>query len=68
MPAGIGGRESSLWRRCSQNLQDGAGEVLNACVDYHPIVQIRIERNMIFQVNLEVGQSVRLKFWRSGGR
>ena len=41
--------------RCRQNLQDGAGEILNACVDCHPIVQFRIERNMIFQVSLEVG-------------
>jgi len=41
--------------RCRQRLQDGAGEILNACVDCHPIVQFRIERNMTFEVNLEVG-------------
>ena len=32
-----------------------AGEVLNACVDCHSIVQLRIERNFIFQMSLEVG-------------
>ena len=41
--------------RCHQSLQDGAGEILNACVDCHPIVQFRIKRNMIFHVSLEVG-------------
>jgi hypothetical protein len=41
--------------RCRQSLQDGAGEVLNARVDCHPIVQFRIEQNLIFQVCLEVG-------------
>ena len=41
--------------RCRQSLQDGAGVILNACVDCHPIVQFRIERNMIFQVILEFG-------------
>ena len=41
--------------RCRQSLQDGGGEILNACVDCHPIVQFRIERNMTFQVSLDVG-------------
>ena len=41
--------------RCRQSLQDGSGEILNAYVDCHPIVLFRIERNMIFQVSLEVG-------------
>jgi len=36
-------------------MQDGAGEILNACVDCHPIVQFRIEQNMIFLVCLEFG-------------
>jgi hypothetical protein len=38
-----------------RNLQNGAGEVLNACVDCHPIVHFGIERNLIFQVCVEVG-------------
>jgi hypothetical protein len=46
---------ATLGSRCRQSLQDGAGEVLNACGDCHPIVQFRIERNLIFQVCLEVG-------------
>ena len=33
-----------------------ASEKFSTRVDYHPIVQFRIERNMIFQVSLEVGQ------------
>ena len=41
--------------RCCHSLQDGGGAILNACVDCHPIVQFRIERNMIFLVSLEVG-------------
>ena len=57
------GRYRMLWvitwakfgSRCRQSLQDGAGKILNACVDCHPIVQIRIERNMIFRVSLEFG-------------
>ena len=40
---------------CRQSLQDGTGEILNAFVDCHPIVQFRVERNFIFQVSLEVG-------------
>jgi len=41
--------------RYRQSLQDGAGKILNACVDCHPIDQFRLERYMIFQVSLEVG-------------
>ena len=59
MPASIGGRGSSraatLGSRCRQSLQNSAGEVLNARVDCHPVAQFRIERNLIFQVSLEVG-------------
>jgi hypothetical protein len=46
---------ATLRSRCGQSLQNGAGEVLNARVDGHPVVQFRIERNLIFQVSLEVG-------------
>jgi hypothetical protein len=38
-----------------QSLQNGAGVVLNARVDSHLIVQIRVERNFIFQISLEFG-------------
>jgi len=41
--------------RCRQRLQHGAGEILIACVDCHPIVQFRIERNITLQVRLEFG-------------
>ena len=41
--------------RCSQIVHDGVGEILNECVECHPNVQFRIERNMIFQVSLEFG-------------
>ena len=41
--------------RCCQSLQDGVGEIVNTCVDCHPMVQFRIERTIIFQVSLEVG-------------
>ena len=40
--------------RC-QSLQNGDGDVLNARVDCHPVVQFRIELNLVFQVSLEVG-------------
>jgi hypothetical protein len=40
---------------CRQSLKNGAGEVLNAHVDSHVIVQFRIEGNLIFQIGLEVG-------------
>ena len=46
---------ATLGSRCRQSLQNGAGEVLNARVEFHPLVQFRIERNLIFQVSLEVG-------------
>ena len=39
----------TLGNRCPQSLQNGAGEVLNARVDCHPVVQFRVERNLIFQ-------------------
>jgi len=45
---------STLGSRCRQSLQNGAGEVLIARVDCHPVVQFRIERNIIFQVSLKV--------------
>jgi hypothetical protein len=51
----VGRHEGDTWSKCRQSLQDSAGEVLNACVDCHPIVQFRVERNLIFQVCLEVG-------------
>jgi hypothetical protein len=38
-----------------QILQNGAGEVLNARVDCHSVVQFRIERNLVFQMSLEFG-------------
>ena len=41
--------------RCHLSLNDGAGEILNTCVYCYPIVQLQMERNMIFQVSLEVG-------------
>ena len=46
---------AAFWSASSQSLQDVAEEVLNACVDYHPVLQWRIKRNLIFQVSLEVG-------------
>ena len=46
---------AALGSRSCQSLQNGAGEVLNARVDYHLIVQFRIERNLIFQASFEVG-------------
>jgi len=52
---------------CRQSLQNGAGEVLNLRVDCHPVVQFRIDRNLIFQMSLFLAQSVRLKSGRSGG-
>ena len=42
----------SRWR---QGLQDGAGEVLNARVVCHQVVQFPIERNFIFKVSLVFG-------------
>jgi hypothetical protein len=41
--------------RCRQSLQDGAGVVLNVCADCYPIVQLRIEGTLFFQVCLEFG-------------
>ena len=55
LPVGIGGRGSASGRRLGVLLQDGTGEVLNARVNCHPVVQFRIERKLIFQVSLEVG-------------
>jgi hypothetical protein len=46
---------ATLGSRCCKSLQNGAGEVLNAHVDCHPIVGFRIERTLVFQVSLEVG-------------
>jgi hypothetical protein len=46
---------ATLGIRCRQSIQHGAGEVLNARVDCHTVVQFLIERNYIFQVLLEVG-------------
>jgi hypothetical protein len=46
---------TTLGNRSCQSLQDDARKVLNACVDCHPIVKFRIERNLIFQVSLELG-------------
>jgi len=46
---------ASLGNTSCQSVQNGAGEFLNAFVDCHPVVQIRVERNLIFQVSLEVG-------------
>jgi hypothetical protein len=46
---------ATLGSRCGKSLQNGAGEVLNARVDCHPVVQFRVEQNLVFQVNLEVG-------------
>jgi (2Fe-2S) ferredoxin len=39
-----------------QSLKNVVWEVLNEIVDSHLIVQIRVERNLIFQTSLEVGQ------------
>ena len=44
-----------LGSRCRQSLRNCAGEFLNIRVDCHPIVQFRIEQNLIFQMDLEVG-------------
>jgi hypothetical protein len=41
--------------KCRQILRDDAEEVLNSCIDCHPIVQFQIERNLIFEMCLEVG-------------
>ena len=41
--------------RCSKSVQNRAGEVLNVRVDCHPVVQFRIERNLVSQVSLECG-------------
>jgi hypothetical protein len=49
------GTRATFWSRCRHSLQDVAGEVLDARVDCHPVVQFRIERNFIFQVSLEIG-------------
>ena len=35
--------------------EDGPGEILNTGVDSHPVVQFRVERNLFFQLGLEVG-------------
>jgi hypothetical protein len=56
MPTSIAGRvatQQTLGSRSRQSLQDGAA-VVNAGVDYHPTVQLRIEPNFIFQMCLEV--------------
>jgi hypothetical protein len=47
---------ATLGSRCRQNLQNGAGVVLNAHVDCNPVVQFRIERNLIFHLSLEFGR------------
>ena len=47
--------QATLGSRCCQSLQNGAGEVINARVDCHLVVQFRIECYLIFQVSLEVG-------------
>jgi hypothetical protein len=57
----------ALGSRCRKSLQKGAGKVLNARVECHPVVQFRVERNLIFQVSLEIGP-VHLNSGRSGGR
>jgi len=58
--------------RCRQSLQNGSIDVLNARVDCHPVVQFRIERNLIFQVNLEFGTvsapEIRANRWVLRGR
>jgi len=62
----------TLGSRCRQSLQNGAGEVLNARVDCIPVVQFRTERNLIFQVSLEVGPvsapEIRAIRWVLNGR
>jgi len=59
MPTGIVGRGSSRGQHleidAARDLQNGNGEVLNACVDCHPFVKLRNEGNLIFQVSLELG-------------
>jgi hypothetical protein len=42
-------------------------EVLNARVDCHPVVQFRIERNLVFQGSWKLALSVRMKSGRSVG-
>jgi len=51
----VGGTQATFESRCCHSFQDGAGEVLNARVNCHPVVYFQIERNLIFQVSLEVG-------------
>jgi hypothetical protein len=58
MPVGIRPwvvTRATFGSKSCQSLQDSAREVLNAFVDCHPILQFWIERNLIFQVSLEVG-------------
>jgi hypothetical protein len=58
MLAGIGGRGSSRGRHLgfdTESLMNGAREVLNARVDSHLIVYIRVERNLILQISMEFG-------------
>ena len=55
---------ATLGSRCCQSLQNGAREFLNACVDCHPVVEFRIEQNLIFQVSLE-GSATRIDEYRA---
>jgi len=54
---------ATLGSRCRQSLQNSAGEVLNAHVDCHPVVQFQIKRNLTFQVSLEVAVGLEVSFY-----
>jgi hypothetical protein len=47
---------ATLRTECRQSLKNGAAEFFNTRVDSHLIVQFRFERNLIFQIRLEVGR------------
>jgi len=59
----VGRTRAPLGNRCSQILQNGTGDVLNARVDCHPVVQFRIEQNLIIQVSLEIGPVSAPEIW-----
>jgi hypothetical protein len=59
---------ATFWSRCRQSLQDGAGKVLNACVDCHPIVQFRIERNLCLEVGPISAHEIGVIRWVMKGR
>jgi hypothetical protein len=63
---------ATLRNRCCKSLQNGAREILNARVGCHSVVKFRVERNLVFQINLEVGPVIapesRANRWVKKGR